>query len=138
MMSAENVALVREVTEMFQRRQHEHALEHYDDDVVFESTKSPVPLVAGVYHGREGVRSYWREWLSAWSDIEFDVQDVLEGTEDRVVLLVRNQRHWGKHSGIETVVPPYGIVFEISDGKIVNWCAYPDQGEARRAAGLRG
>ena len=135
-MSEENVALVRELTEMFQRRQHEHALEFYDDSVVFDATRSPVPLVAGVYHGREGVRAYWREWLSAWSDLQFEIEDVLGGTEGRVVLLVRHQRHWGKHSGIETDVPPYGIVFKIRDGKIVYWCAYPDQREALEAAGL--
>ena len=135
-MSQENVKIVRDLTEMFQRRQHERALEYYDDDVVFDATRSPVPLVAGVYHGREGVRAYWREWLSAWSDLQFEIEDVVEGTGGNVVLLVRNQRHWGKHSGIETAVPPYGILFEIRDGKVVHWCAYPDQDEALEAAGL--
>ena len=137
-MSEENLALVREVTELFQRRQHDRALEYYDEDVVFDASKSPVPLVAGVYHGRQGVQAYWREWLSAWSDLQFEIEDVLEGAEGKVVLLIRNQRHWGKHSGIETAVPPYGIVFEIRDGKIVEWCAYPAQGAAREAAGSPG
>ena len=130
------MALVRELSEMFQRRQHERAHEYYDDDVVFDASKSPVPLVAGVYHGREGVRAYWREWLSAWSDLQFEIEDVVAGTPGKVVLLVRNQRHWGKHSGIETAVPPYGIVFELRDGKIVHWCAYPSQDEALKAAGV--
>jgi ketosteroid isomerase-like protein len=134
-MSEENVALVRELTEMFQRRQHERALEYYDEDVLFDSTKSPVPLVAGVYHGREGVQAYWREWLSAWSDLQFDIQDVVAGEGGKAVLLVANQRAWGKHSGIETTFPAYGIVFEIRDGKVVHWCAYPDQPSALEAAG---
>jgi len=51
-MPKENVALVRELAEMFQRRQRERALEYYADVVIFDVTKSPVPLVAGVYHGK--------------------------------------------------------------------------------------
>ena len=135
-MSEGNVELVRKLTEMFQRRQHERALDYYADDVVFDASKSPVRLVADVYYGREGVRAYWREWLSAWSDLQFEIQDVIDGTAGKVALLIRNQRHWGKHSGIETAVQPYGIVFEIRNGKVVHWCAYPDQDEALRAAGV--
>jgi limonene-1,2-epoxide hydrolase len=60
---------------------------------------------------------------------------VVEGERGKVVLLVRDQRMWGKQSGIETTAPPYGIVFEIRDGKVVHWCAYPDQESALKAAG---
>jgi ketosteroid isomerase-like protein len=135
-MSQEDVELVRRLTEMFQRRQHEQALGYYAEDVVLDASNSPVPLVTGIYHGPEGVRAYWREWLSAWSDIQFEIEDVVEGTEGRVALLICNQRHWGKHSGIETAVPPYGIVFEIRDGEVAQWCSYPDQAQALKAAGL--
>ena len=137
-MSEEDVQLVREITEMFQRRQHDRALEYYADDVFFDARRTPVQLASGLYHGHDGVRAYWREWLSAWSDLQFEIEDVVEGTEGRVVLLIRNQRHWGKHSGIETAAPPYGIVFEIRDRKVVKWCGYPNQAEARKGAGLDG
>ena len=39
-------------------------------------------------------------WLSAWSDLQFEIQDLVEAG-DHVVLLIRDQRHWGRHSGIE-------------------------------------
>jgi hypothetical protein len=34
-------------------------------------------------------------------------------------------------------MPPYGLVFTIRGGKVVRWCAYPDQESALEAAGLR-
>jgi SnoaL-like domain len=50
-----------------------------------------VRTLAEVYHGHEGVRTYWRNWLSAWSDLQFEIQDVVDAG-DEVVLLIRNQR----------------------------------------------
>jgi ketosteroid isomerase-like protein len=88
-----------------------------------------------VYRGHDGVRMYWREWLSAWKDLEFEIEDVLDGGEE-VVALICNQRRWGRHSGIETEVPPYGLVFTFRGGKVVRWRAFPDQKAALEAAGL--
>ena len=45
-------------------------------------------------------------------------------------------REWGRHSGIVTEMPPYGLVFTIRGGKVVRWCAYPDQDSALEATGL--
>ncbi|HSB54627.1 MAG TPA: nuclear transport factor 2 family protein, partial [Gemmatimonadales bacterium] len=85
----------------------------------------------------EGVRAYWRRWLSAWTDLQFEIEDIVDHG-DEVVALIRNQRQWGRHSGIETEIPPYGIVFSFRDGKVVRWCGYPDQAAALEAAGLSG
>ena len=91
--------------------------------------------VAGVYHGHEGVRAYWRNWLSAWSDLDFELQDVVDAG-DEVVALIRNQRQWGRHSGIETEMPPYALVFTIRNGKVVRWRSFSDHGSALTAVGL--
>jgi ketosteroid isomerase-like protein len=82
------------------------------------------------------LRTYWRNWLSAWSDLQFEIQDVVDAGDD-VVLLIRNQRQWGRHSGIATKAPPYGMVFTMRGGKVVRWRVYPDQESALEAAGLR-
>ena len=97
-MSRENVTLVRDLLEAFRRRDHERAFRY--------------------------VRTYWRRWLSAWKDLRFEVEDVRDGG-DEIVALIRNQRQWGRHSGIATDIPPYGIVFSIRDGMIVRWRTYP-------------
>jgi ketosteroid isomerase-like protein len=101
----------------------------------WDATRTPTGAAEGVYHGHDGVRAFWREWLSAWSDLEFEVEDV-RAAGTLVVLLIRNQRHWGRHSGIETRTQPYGMVFTFRDGKIVRNCIFPDRESALSAAGL--
>jgi ketosteroid isomerase-like protein len=137
-MSQGNVEIVRMLAEGFQHRQHEQAFDLYDPEIVWDASGLGefIPDIAGVYHGHEGVRTYWRNWLSAWSDVEFEIQDVRD-RGDEVVLLIRNQRQWGRHSGLETNLPAYGMVFTFRDGKVVRWRAYPDQRSALEAAGLR-
>ncbi|MGI9020783.1 MAG: nuclear transport factor 2 family protein [Solirubrobacterales bacterium] len=134
-MSEENVEIVRGLAEAFQHRQHERAFDLYDPEIEWDATRTPTRAAEGVYHGHEGVRAFWRDWLSAWSDLQFEIEDVRDAGDD-VVLLIRNQRHWGRHSGIETETPPYGMVFSFGGEKVVRVCAYPDQQSALEAAGL--
>ncbi len=141
-MSQENVEIVRKLVERFAHRQHEGTsayepvVKYYDADVEFDSSRMPMVGAAGVYRGREGVRAFWQEWLSAWSDLQFELEDVVDTGGDEVVALIRDQRQWGRLSGIETAVDPYGIVFTIRGGKVVRWCSFPTQEEALEAAGL--
>jgi ketosteroid isomerase-like protein len=132
-----NVALVRNLFEAFQRRDHESAFEFYDPDIEWDTSRQVdiTPDIAAVYHGHEGVRTYWRLWLSAWKDLQFELEDVRDAG-DEVVALIRNQRQWGRSSGIETHIPPYGLVFTFRDGMVVRWRGYPDQESALEAVGL--
>jgi ketosteroid isomerase-like protein len=136
-MSRENVELVRKLTEAWQRREQEGTLDFVDPDVEWDATGlgEAIPDIAGVYQGHDGVRAYWRRWLSAWRDIQFEIQDVLDAG-DEVVMLVCNQHQWGRHSGIEVEFPPYAGVFTIQSGKITRVRWYPDQGSALEAVGL--
>ena len=141
-MSEENVELVKRLLEMFARREHEAVFAFYDPDIEWDATSmggesvNPLPDdLQGVYHGHEGVRTYWRRWLQAWADIEFEVEDVLDAGDD-VVALIRNQRQWGRRSGIVTDTPPYGLVFTIRNGKVVRWRGFSDTQSALKAAGL--
>ena len=127
--------VVRALAEAFQHRNHEMAFDFYDPEIEWDSSRAVTGAASGVYHGHEGVRNYWREWLSAWSDLRFEIDDVRDAG-DEVVLLIRDQRQWGRHSGIETDVPPYGLVFTFRGGKITRWRAYPDRQSALEAAGL--
>jgi ketosteroid isomerase-like protein len=137
-MSQENVDLVRTLTEAWQRREQERTLDYVDPDVEWDSTRvaEVIPDMAGIFRGYDGVRAYWRRWLSAWRDLEFEIQDVLDAG-DEVVLLIRGQRQWGRHTGIEFEMPPYGAIYTVRGGKIVRVRWYPDQESALEAAGLR-
>ncbi len=136
-MTQENVEIVRTLAEGFQRRQHERAFEFYDPEIEWDASAwaDTNPDIAGVYHGHEGVRTYWRNWLSAWSDLQFEIQDVVDGGDD-VVLLIRNQRHWGRHTGLKMELAPFGMVFTFRGGMIVRCRNFPDQQSALEAAGL--
>ena len=144
-MSEENVELVQRLLEMFANREHEAVFAFYDEDIEWDASGSGPGLgdmlgptdLQGVYHGHDGVRTYWRRWLEAWSDIEFDVQDIVDAGDD-VVALIHNQRQWGRASGIATDIAPYALVFTIRDGKVVRWRAFADARSALEAAGLPG
>jgi ketosteroid isomerase-like protein len=140
--SEENVELVKRLLQMFATREHEAVFAFYDTDIEWDASNSSgenaggVPdELRGIYHGHEGVRTYWRRWLQAWANIEFEVEDVLDAGDD-VVALIRNQRQWGRRSGIVTDMAPYGLVFTIRNGKVVRWRAFSDKQSALEAAGL--
>jgi hypothetical protein len=52
------------------------------------------------------------------------------------VVLICNQRQWGRYTGIVTELPPYALVYTFRDGKVVRFRAFPDQGAALKAVGL--
>jgi ketosteroid isomerase-like protein len=137
-MSQQDVELVRELLAAFASRDHERAFEFYDPDIEWDArgVVAVTPDIAEIYHGHDGVRAYWRNWLSAWRDLAFEVEDVRGGADGQVVALIGGQRQWGRHSGVETTVPPYGLVFTIRDGKVTRWRAFPSQKAALEAAAL--
>jgi ketosteroid isomerase-like protein len=141
--SEENVALVRATLEAYQNpdtmamlANGELDLQLVDPNVEWDASRltEMVPDLAGVYRGHDGVRAYWRRWFEAWSDLEFEFE--LRDAGDDVIALFRNQRQWGRHTGICTELPPYAQVFTLRDGKLVRWRTFPDEESALKAVGL--
>ena len=147
-MSQENVETIRALCEAMQSSETLGRLAVGDVDRRFSGLIDPdiewdasgladvMPFdTTEVYSGYEGVLSYWRRWLGSWRDLQFEIQDVL-GAGDRVVVLIRNQRQWGRHSGILTELPQYAMVFTFRDGKVVRWRNFADHQSALKAVGL--
>jgi ketosteroid isomerase-like protein len=143
-MSQANVDLVRAIVSLYQGPDGAALLAGEDLDISLvdpgiewdaSSLTEMIPDLAEVYRGHEGVRRYWRRWLEAWQDLEFDVEGYRDAGED-VVVLICNQRQAGRHSGIVTELPPYAMVFTVRDGMLVRWRTFPDQTSALEAAGL--
>jgi ketosteroid isomerase-like protein len=139
-MSAANVEVVRSLAEAFQERDREgmeQSFTAFDPQVEWDASRlsDVVPDIAGMYRGHEGVRAFWRRWLTAWRDVRFEIQDVLDAG-DEVVLLIRNQRMWGRHSGVQVEFQPYGWVYAFRGNLIVRVLWYPSQQAALEAAGL--
>lgn len=104
-----------------------------DPDVEWDATDLPVLDIGEVFHGIEGVRQFWREWLAAWETVEFEYELVPAG--DRVVALI-DQWMRGRTTGIEMPIGKYAQVYRFRDGKVVHWKLYMSQAEALEAAGL--
>jgi ketosteroid isomerase-like protein len=94
-----------------------------------------IPDVAELYRGHDGVRAYWRQFLTAWNDLEFEVEAVRDAGDD-AVLLIRNQRQWGRRTGIASEFPSLAMVFTFRGDKVVRVCTYTDPHAALEAAGL--
>jgi ketosteroid isomerase-like protein len=134
-MSQENVAIVDMLLEKFRAGDHD-VFEHYDAEIEWDATRGAehVAEIANLYRGHEGVRAYWREWLTAWQPMEIWDYELRDAGES-VVALISGQRNRGRHSGIEIEVPPYALVFTLRERKVVRWAFYSDQREAFEAAG---
>jgi len=131
------VEIVRNLLDAFARRDHESAFACYDPAIEWDATnvQETIPDLAGVHRGHEGVRRYWRRWLSAWSDLTFEVGGIVDAGDD-VVVLISNQHQKGRLSGIDTQMAPYALVFTFRDGKVVRWKSYLDRSSALEAVGL--
>ncbi|HEY7121672.1 MAG TPA: nuclear transport factor 2 family protein [Solirubrobacterales bacterium] len=142
-MSQENVDLIRVVVESYRDPEIMRALADGDLDLSWvdpdvEWDASPlsemVPDLAGLYHGHEGVRTFWRRWFDAWSALEFEIEDIRDADDD-VVVLIRDQRQLGRHSEIWTELPPFAQVYTLRDGQLVRWQIFPDHESALAAVG---
>jgi ketosteroid isomerase-like protein len=144
--SQENVEIVRALMEAYQQPEMMAALvdgeldlELADPQIEWDASRltEMLPDLAEIYRGHDGVRTYWRRWFDAWKDLQFEIEDVLDAGDD-VVVLIGNQRQWGRHTGICTELPPYAQVFTMRDGKLLRWRTFPDQMSALKAVGLEG
>jgi hypothetical protein len=102
--SRENVELLREAFDGFLRREPSWGQDLLAPDVVWDSTNTQIFDLDRVYHGPEGVREFWREWLEAWETVQFEYELVEAG--DRVVALI-DQKMRGRSNEIEVPLGKY-------------------------------
>jgi ketosteroid isomerase-like protein len=132
-MSQENVERIRATFEAFIAGDRDFGAGLLHPDVEWDSTDFEAPGIGDVYHGIEGVREFWREWLAAWEAVQFDYQMVDAG--DSVVVLL-DQRMRGRSTGIELPLGKYAHIYTFRDGLVVHWKVYMSQSEALEAVGL--
>ena len=135
-MSQENVVIVRRVYEAAARRDEVAAFEAYAEDIVWDMSNSRRAVLYSrpIYHGHEGVRDAWREGLSAFREIDFEVEDLVDAG-DRVLAVVA-ERERGRASGVP-VEASHLAVWTLSHGKVTGLEVFDDRQQALEAAGLR-
>jgi uncharacterized protein len=132
-MSGENVEIVRQALEKWNRGDYEPTLEALDPEIEWQV---PPGIVIGqeVYRGREEVQRGFAEWLAAWDTYRFEPKEMLDHGDH--VLVGGMQIGRGRGSGVEVRLSTFSV-FTLRDGKVTRHRAFRDRTDALEAAGLR-
>lgn len=84
--------------------------------------------------GHEDLLDYWQRWFEPWSEIRWDIEEVIDAGERVLVGFTIVAR--GEGSGMDVTQRSF-IVCDFRDGKVVRGGEYPMRDEALEAAGLR-
>ena len=115
-MSQENVELVRRHCEAHARGDFTAVFAAYDPEIEWHVLRVADFGFDPVYVGHEGVRTFWRLWLSAW-ETTFEYDEFIDSGEH--VVVVQSQRMRARTSGIELEWNSYAQLWTIQDGKVV-------------------
>jgi ketosteroid isomerase-like protein len=130
-MSESNGTLHRRILEAYNARDIETFIAHCDPSIEFHSTFS---VVGGDYHGRDGMREYFRDLEEAWEgDIRVESEAYFGLGEHSLALFVLHAH--GSHSGVQ-VAMPLAQVGRWSDGLCVYLKSYVDRNEALAELGV--
>lgn len=129
----ENVATVLRGYDAWNRRDFDAAIEIADPDIEWTMVGATrFPGTQGTYHGYEGVREFWREFIEPWEEIHVEIEDT-RAAGDLVVAFVRF--HAKAREGLE-LKAPFVHLLDFRDGKVIRLRSYDDRAEALEAAGL--
>jgi uncharacterized protein len=126
--SQENVEVVRAAWEAFTRRDNEAVFGLYDPEVEIHDV-----FYDRIYRGLDGVREYFREWVSTFDALGSQVDEWFDAGDDVVAVL--RSRGRGKRSGVP-VEQRQSHVWTLRDGKLWRLRIYASKDEALKAVGL--
>jgi ketosteroid isomerase-like protein len=132
-MSQENVEIVRRALAAFSSGDADAFATLTTADVEW---KTGLGAVEGeVFHGHDGVHTYFARLRSAWEAFRF-LPDEFRDLGD-VVLVLGRLEGLGRAGGVP-IVSPVGAVWNLHEGKIRRLRAYLDQAEAVAVADAEG
>jgi ketosteroid isomerase-like protein len=129
-MSQENVEVVRQGFEAFERGQLDVMLDLFTDDV----TTYRADPDGATYHGKAGFLDATADWTEDFSEWRVLPQEFVDLGE-RVLVRVRQMAE-GKSSGVR-VEEDFWFLFEVSGTKVSKLSFYSRRADALQAAGLR-
>jgi ketosteroid isomerase-like protein len=133
-MSQENVKAVRAAWQAWECGDMQALFAFYDPSIVWDQTHYGTVEPAGVFHGHDGIRRFFRAWFSPFESYHAHPEEFIDAG-DAVVVRVR-QGGRGKQSGVEVNMAPYWQVYRLRDGLAVRIEVFSDQTEALIAVGL--
>jgi ketosteroid isomerase-like protein len=133
-MSHENVEIVKDAFEAFERDGLDAVAEYWAEDIDHRAAEGALDD-RGPIHGKDAMRAYMQDWLDTFDDVRVEPVELIDAGDDEVVAVLRG-RGRGKLSGVETDLT-YAVLYTIRDGKIAGGREYWTREEALEAAGLR-
>ena len=131
-MSQENVETVRRSLTAYNDGDVEGALEEWAPDAVWDWSNGRA-FDARVYRGRDEIRAFWQERLAAFEEIRFELVDLQEVEDDRVI--VENVAYMRGRDGIQVEARSAWLI-TFPDGKQTSLTLYQTKQDALEAAGL--
>jgi len=89
--------------------------------------------IAPSYHGHDGFRAFWAEWLRDWEQVSHGITAVID-LGDRILIRV-----WGHHLAPKSGLwqdSDSGYLFELRDGRVKRLVVWYEWSDAVEALGL--
>ncbi len=131
MPESEQLQRLRAAFESWNRGDYERALEFMREDVVW-TPGGLIPDVDPVYHGREGVARFWRDFVEPWDEISIELEEVLDERE-RLLLILARFRARGR-AAIKVDASFFQLYLYDEAGLLSEFRGFVDEKEARQAA----
>jgi SnoaL-like domain len=129
-MSQGNVELAYRAADAFNRRDWDAFVRLTDPEIEVESR---LVSMEGGYHGHEGLRRWWNDFLGTFPDYTVEIEEM----RDLGDVTLGHVRGWGHSAASETpLVDPFWQPIRWRDGRCVWWRNCSTEDEALEAAGL--
>ena len=130
-MSQENVEIVRRAYEAVAREDRDAAYSYLHPEIEFHTyAESPA---AGVYRGRDAVRTYNEDLFEQFESVRLELEEVL-GAGQRVVVL--STQHAVPKGGHQEIAVSIAEVWTVREGLLAERHSYSTWAEALEAAGV--
>jgi ketosteroid isomerase-like protein len=127
-MSQENVEIVRRWVGAY-----EQDIDTFRELMHPEIEWAPFEANHTVFYGPEGAEQIRAGWLDAWAEHHIEIEEIVDGGDDLVVVMHLVGR--GRGSGVEIDVRLYPHI-RLQDGKAIYVFEHEDRAAALKAAGL--
>jgi ketosteroid isomerase-like protein len=124
-----NVAVVRRLTEAFDRHDVDAQLALLDPDV--ELVEWPETIDQSTYRGHDGAIKAFQSWFEAWERLRNEVDEIVENG-DKVLVCGRTHGK-GRGSSVEVVIDAFNV-YTIRNGKVTRMEFFTTEEPALRAA----
>jgi ketosteroid isomerase-like protein len=130
-MSKENVEIVQQNLEAFNRRDLPTLLSLNGSDVEIDWSRSQSPF-KGIYRGHREMETFFDVFWTTFEEVQLEPHDFTEAGSEVVVL---NTAHMRGRDGIE-VSARTALVYTVENGQITCLRLFDEEDEALEAVGL--